>query len=94
MLWICIALFFVRVLGQIEVLLLAPDWLPPMAAWYSGLLPYPILLPAQIAGSRVSLGTDTIALDYSPKVAAGATTDLGNRPEFIRLGREESLGHR
>lgn len=48
MLWICIALFFARVVGQIEVLLLAPDWLPPMSAWYSGLLPYPILLPAQI----------------------------------------------
>jgi hypothetical protein len=48
-LWICIALFFARVVGQIEVLLLAPDWLPPMSAWYSGLLPYPILLPAQIA---------------------------------------------
>jgi hypothetical protein len=47
-LWICIALFFARVVGQIEVLLLAPDWLPPMSAWYSGLLPYPILLPAQI----------------------------------------------
>ena len=49
MLWICIALFFVRVIGQIEVLLMAPRWLPPMSAWYSGLLPYPILLPAQIA---------------------------------------------
>ncbi|MDF1633385.1 ABC transporter ATP-binding protein [Mycoplana sp. MJR14] len=46
------------------------------------------LLPAQIDGSRVSLGTDTIALDYSPKVAAGAKTELGIRPEFIRLGRE------
>ena len=48
-LWICIALFFARVVGQIEVLLVAPSWLPPMEAWYSGLLPYPILLPAQIA---------------------------------------------
>ncbi len=46
------------------------------------------LLPAQIDGSQVSLGTDTIALDYSPKVAAGAKTELGIRPEFIRLGRE------
>jgi len=23
-------------------------WLPPMERWYSGLLPYPLLLPAQI----------------------------------------------
>lgn len=48
-LWICIALFFVRVVGQVEVLLLDPAWLPPMSAWYSGLLPYPVLLPVQIA---------------------------------------------
>jgi hypothetical protein len=48
-LWICIGLFFARVVGQLEVLLLAPDWLPPMDAWYSGLLPYPVLLPVQIA---------------------------------------------
>lgn len=47
-LWICVALFFLRVIGQIEVLLLAPPWLPPMNDWYSGLLPYPLLLPAQI----------------------------------------------
>lgn len=47
-LWACIALFFARVTGQLEVLLLAPDWLPAMPAWYSGLLPYPVLLPLQI----------------------------------------------
>lgn len=46
------------------------------------------LLPAQIDGSRVSIGTDTIALDYSPKITTGAKTELGIRPEFIRLGRE------
>lgn len=47
-LWACIGLFFLRVIGQVEVLLLAPSWLPPMTDWYSGLLPYPVLLPAQI----------------------------------------------
>jgi hypothetical protein len=47
-LWACIGLFLLRVLGQIEVVLIAPVWLPPMEAWYSGLLPYPLLLPAQI----------------------------------------------
>ena len=46
------------------------------------------LLPAHIDGSTVSLGTDAITLDYQPKVAAGARTELGIRPEFIRLGRE------
>lgn len=48
LLWTTTALFLLRVLGQIHVLLRAPDWLPPMQAWYSGLLPYPVLLPAQI----------------------------------------------
>lgn len=47
-LWVCIGLFLLRVLGQLEVVLIAPDWLPPMEQWYSGLLPYPLLLPAQI----------------------------------------------
>jgi hypothetical protein len=43
---LCVAtvLFLLRVVGQIEVPLLAPDWLPPMQAWYSGLLPAQILL--------------------------------------------------
>ncbi|WP_129775117.1 hypothetical protein [Peristeroidobacter soli] len=48
-LWSCVALFLLRVLGQLEVLLLAPPWLPSMHDWYSGLIPYPILLPLQIA---------------------------------------------
>ena len=48
LLWICIALFAARVIGQFEVMLFAPDWLPPMEAWFSGLLPYHLLLPAQI----------------------------------------------
>ena len=49
LLWSCVALFAARVIGQFEVLLVAPEWLPDMDAWYSGLLPYPLLLPAQIA---------------------------------------------
>ena len=47
-LWVLLCLFIVRVLGQ---LLVAVGWgwfLPPMNAWYSGLLPYRYLLPAQI----------------------------------------------
>jgi len=49
LLWICVALFAVRVIGQFEALVLSPPWLPGMDAWYSGLLPYYLLLPAQIA---------------------------------------------
>jgi uncharacterized protein len=40
-------LLFLRVIGQIIVVLRAPRWLPPMAQWQSGLLPYPVLLAAQ-----------------------------------------------
>jgi hypothetical protein len=48
LLWAALGLFLLRVLGQVQAWLLAPAWLPPMEAWYSGLLPYPLLLPAQI----------------------------------------------
>lgn len=48
-LWTCTVLFLLRVVGQLEVLLTAPSWLPPMEDWYSGLIPYPILVPVQIA---------------------------------------------
>ncbi len=36
-----------RVAGQLIVYLSAPRWLPPMAQWQSGLLPYPVLLASQ-----------------------------------------------
>jgi hypothetical protein len=49
LLWGCVALFAARVIGQLETVLVEPDWLPTMDAWYSGLLPYPLLLPVQIA---------------------------------------------
>lgn len=48
LLWSCVALFAARVMGQFEAMLLAPAWLPPMDAWYSGLMPYYLLLPAQV----------------------------------------------
>ena len=40
--------FFLRVLGQLLVSILEMDWLPPMTEWYSGVIPYPILLPIQL----------------------------------------------
>lgn len=49
LLTILLALFIARVIGQILVVLTQPRWLPPMEAWYSGLMPYRYLLPAQIA---------------------------------------------
>jgi hypothetical protein len=49
LLWGCIALFAARVIGQFEALVASPAWLPDMQAWYSGVLPYYLLLPVQIA---------------------------------------------
>ena len=48
-LWLLLALFVLRVLGQALVAFLDVGFLPPMAAWYSGLMPYQYLLPSQIA---------------------------------------------
>jgi hypothetical protein len=44
----CTVLLYLRVAGQIIVVLRAPRWLPPMEQWQSGLLPYPVLLVGQI----------------------------------------------
>jgi hypothetical protein len=45
---ILLALFLMRVLGQVLAATVAPAWLPPMARWYSGLMPYRYLLPTQL----------------------------------------------
>src|SRR6266540_2517812 len=50
-------LFALRVVGQLVVALLEPGWLLPFARWYSGLLPYPLLLPIQVAILVVMLKT-------------------------------------
>jgi len=41
-------LFGIRVVGQALVALFDVAWLPSMDAWFSGLLPYPMLLPIQL----------------------------------------------
>lgn len=48
-LWLLLALFVLRVLGQALVAFFDVGFLPPMTAWYSGLMPYEYLLPSQIA---------------------------------------------
>ena len=37
-----------RVIGQLLVAVFGVGFLPPMEAWYSGLIPYPALLPIQL----------------------------------------------
>jgi hypothetical protein len=46
--WLLTSLFFLRVVGQFLVTYWAVPFLPPMSEWYSGLIPYPVLLPIQI----------------------------------------------
>ncbi len=46
--WFLLGLFVLRVLGQALVAFLDAPFLPPMEAWYSGLMPYEYLLPSQI----------------------------------------------
>lgn len=45
---VLLVLFLGRVVGQILAATTAPAWLPPMARWYSGLMPYRYLLPTQL----------------------------------------------
>ena len=49
LLWILLALFALRVLGQLLVVAGVAPFLPPMDEWQSGLLPYPVLFASQIA---------------------------------------------
>jgi hypothetical protein len=61
-LWILLALFALRVGGQALVAFLDVQFLPPMQAWYSGLMPYEYLLPTQIALIGVML---KICIDFT-----------------------------
>ncbi len=48
LLWMLLFAFCCRVLGQALVAFLQVTWLPSMGEWYSGLMAYPLLLPAQL----------------------------------------------
>ena len=61
-LWILAFLFLLRVIGQALVAFLHVPFLPPMPEWYSGLVPYPILLPIQLAIIALLI---KICLDFS-----------------------------
>lgn len=47
LLCLLLALFCLRVIGQMLVTFLEVSYLPPMEEWYSGLIPYPLLLVSQ-----------------------------------------------
>jgi glycerol transport system ATP-binding protein len=46
------------------------------------------VMPATVEGSTVRIGDETLGLDYAPKTNGAVKTELGIRPEFVRLGRE------
>ncbi|HYE59670.1 MAG TPA: hypothetical protein VEA18_00595 [Candidatus Kapabacteria bacterium] len=48
-LWLLTVLFFLRVLGQFVVAVFAPSFLPPFDFWHSGIMPYGLLICAQVA---------------------------------------------
>ena len=59
---VLLVLFLGRVVGQILAATTKPSWLPPMARWYSGLMPYRWLLPTQIV-FLVSMTAMTIGVE-------------------------------
>jgi hypothetical protein len=48
LLWSLSTLFLLRMVGQVVVEFFHVTFLPPSPEWYSGLLPYPLLLPTQL----------------------------------------------
>ena len=77
-LWLFTALLFIRVIGQIVVVLWGPRWLPPMSQWQSGLLPYPLLLAGQIVVMTIMVW---IAVNFT----SGEGPFVHPRPEMGRF---------
>jgi len=46
--WIAVAVFAARICGQALAAAGESAWLPPMTDWYSGLIPWTLLLPLQL----------------------------------------------
>ena len=73
---VLLALFLARVIGQVLAATVAPTWLPPMRRWYSGLMPYRYLLPAQVlfliamTAMTVAVARETAPLGTPAPVAA------------------------
>jgi len=70
------ALFCLRVLGQVLVEILGVRFLPPSKEWASGLIPYPWLLASQVAiiGLQAKIGLDFTRQSgwaYRPRRRAG-----------------------
>ena len=73
-----LVLFLARVFGQVLAATVAPSWLPPMGRWYSGLMPYRYLLPAQIV-FVVLMTALTISVANESAPLGGAAPAAGTR---------------
>ena len=62
LLWVLLALFSLRVLGQLLVVTGQAPFLPPMDEWQSGLLPYPLLFASQVA---IIAGLAVVCVQFS-----------------------------
>ena len=62
LLWALLGLFALRVTGQALAAAFDVPFLPPMRAWYSGLVPYAVLLPIQVA---VLAFMAAVAMDFT-----------------------------
>ena len=67
-----LVLFLIRVLGQILAATIAPSWLPPMARWYSGLMPSRYLLPVQLVFLVVMTALTVSVARESPPLGVAA----------------------
>jgi hypothetical protein len=63
-------LFLGRVVGQVLAATIAPSWLPPMARWYSGLMPYRYLLPVQLLFLAVMVAVTIAVARQDPPLGA------------------------
>jgi len=68
-------LFALRVLGQALVAFFSVRWLPSMEQWYSGLVPYPILLVIQLA-------MVTVMVKISVEISRGAGRFAKQHPSW------------
>lgn len=73
-LWLLTVLFIMRVLGQVIVAIRPQSWLPPMWQW--NLIPYPVLLPIQLAFIAVMAWID-LAFSNDTGIALVKNPSLG-----------------
>ena len=76
-LWLLLAGFIGRVVGQMLVAFWNVTWFPPMSEWMSGLMPYPYLLPSQML---IIVACAKVCLDFSK----GRGWFVRTRPAFGR----------